>query len=90
MCKKTRTTKKAVLANYQDVIVTPYCHLQKELAHHSPRYYTAGVYGWNADIYEVEHNGEIVAICTGYRPFGNSNIQDEKWGNLLAQLKQEA
>ena len=33
-----------------------------------PAAYTAGVYGWNADIYPITSG---VAICTGYRPFGN-------------------
>jgi hypothetical protein len=38
--------------------------MQTLLQFKSPIYYTAGVYGWNADIYDI--NG--VAIVTGYRP----------------------
>ena len=29
-----------------------------------PDYYTAGVYGWNCDVYVIAG----LAICTGYRP----------------------
>ena len=36
-------------------------------------HYTAGAYGWNADIYCIEGGGKFFAICTGYRPFGISN-----------------
>lgn len=41
-------------------------------------HYTAGVYGWNADIYCIEGGGKFFAICTGYRPFGiyNEKIQE--------------
>ena len=64
---KYKTTKKAVMNGYSKIICCGYCSLQNLLWHKSPEAYTCGVYGWNADIYEV--NG--VAICTGYRPFGN-------------------
>lgn len=40
--------------------------------------YTAGVYGWNADIYEFD----TFAIVTGYRPFGKDILSHEfckKW-----------
>lgn len=40
--------------------------------------YTAGVYGWNADIYEFD----TFAIVTGYRPFGKDILSYEfckKW-----------
>lgn len=64
---KFRTTKKAIMANYGNVIKVDYCDLQNLLKYESPIAYTAGVYGWNADIYDFGG----VAIATGYRPFGN-------------------
>lgn len=49
---------------------TPICFdygdLQNILADHDPQFYTCGVYGWNANIYDF---GSF-QIVTGYRPFG--------------------
>ena len=42
-----------------------YCDLQTLLGVANPQFYTAGVYGWNADIYIFGN----IAIVTGYRPF---------------------
>lgn len=64
---KFKTTKKAIMANFSKIICVPYCELQFLLKYESPIAYTAGVYGWNADIYDF--NG--ATIVTGYRPFGN-------------------
>ena len=41
-----------------------YCDLQDALSGITPDYYTAGVYGWNCDIYAIAG----LTICTGYRP----------------------
>lgn len=68
---KYKTTKKAVMAGYNTVISVGYCDLQKLLSCRKPIAYTAGVYGWNADIYDI---GNDVALVTGYRPFGNVKI----------------
>lgn len=62
-----QTTAKNILANYNTIIFTGYCNLQHLLQYENPIAYTAGIYGWNADIYTVNN----IAICTGYRPFGN-------------------
>ena len=64
---KFKTTKKAITQNYRNVISIGYCDAQYLLQGKNPIAYNAGVYGWNADIYDI--NG--VAIVTGYRPFGN-------------------
>lgn len=64
---KFKTTKKNIVANYDKVIKVGYCDLQNLLKYESPIAYTAGVYGWNADIYDF---GDV-AIVTGYRSFGN-------------------
>lgn len=41
-----------------------YCDLHGVLSGITPDYYTAGVYGWNCDIYVIAG----LTICTGYRP----------------------
>ena len=64
---KYRTTQKAIKAGFHKVIKVGYCDLQSLLNCETEKAYTAGVYGWNADIYDFGN----VAICTGYRPFGN-------------------
>ena len=71
---KYRTTKKAVMDGYGFVISVGYADLQYLLHCKSPVAYTSGQYGWNADIYDFGN----IAICTGYRPFGN--ISSSKYG----------
>lgn len=44
------------------------------LKDNNPSYYTAGVYGWNADIYPILHKGKKYAIVTGYRAFGQIKV----------------
>ena len=61
------TTRKAVKAHYSTILCVPYADLQNLLRLENAESYTSGVYGWNADIFNVDG----VAICTGYRPFGN-------------------
>ena len=65
---KFKTTRKAIMNNYYNVLCVGYCDLQYLLQYKNPIAYTCGVYGWNSDIYQVSDN---FAICTGYRPFGN-------------------
>lgn len=65
---KTQVTKKQIMGSFKNVICVPFCGLQHTLAGYEPRFYTAGVYGWNADIYIINND---TAVVTGYRPFGN-------------------
>lgn len=62
-----KTTKKAIIKNYSKIVKIGYRRLGRLLAYHAPIAYTAGVYGWSADVYDIDG----VAIATGYRPFGN-------------------
>lgn len=71
---KYKTTKRAVMDGYDFVISVGYADLQHLLYYKSPVAYTSGQYGWNADIYDFWN----IAICTGYRPFGN--ISSSKYG----------
>lgn len=65
---KFKTTQKAVKEGYWKVIKVGYCDLQHLLYYQKPVAYTCGVYGWNADIYDI---GCGTALCTGYKPFGD-------------------
>ena len=71
---KTRWTCKQVRAC--NAIKIGYCgawHLLKGL---EPIAYTAGIYGWNEDIYYVGNN---TYIATGYRPHGTRKVPYEKF-----------
>ena len=60
---KFKTTRKAVVAMSNRLVYAPYAGLQFLLRYHDPVAYTAGVYGWNFDVYEIGN----LTICTGYR-----------------------
>lgn len=64
---KYKTTRKRVMEIIPTVISVGYCDLQALLSYEEPAAFTAGTYGWNADVY----NFGYAAIVTGYRPFGN-------------------
>ncbi len=68
---KTQITKRAIMNGYKNVIRVGYCDLQSALKWREPNYYTAGVYGWNADVYVID---DETVIVTGYRPFGNIEL----------------
>ena len=71
---KTQTTKKAIMSAFKNVIKVGYCDLQDALKWREPNFFTAGVYGWNSDVYVIDCNTVIV---TGYRPFGNVELSRE-------------
>lgn len=66
---KVQVSQRQIMSNYFAVIEVGYCDLQYLLTYEDARYYTAGVYGWNANLFEVPNTNRI--IVTGYRPFGN-------------------
>jgi hypothetical protein len=65
--EKLKTTKKQIERNYR-IASIGYCEAQYLLKYKSPFAYSAGVYGWNADYYDV---GGVI-IATGYRSLPNS------------------
>lgn len=71
---KTKITKKAIMGEYRNVIKVGYCDMQDALKWREPNFYTAGVYGWNSDVYVIDYDTVIV---TGYRPFGNVKLPRE-------------
>lgn len=68
---KIKTTRKAIVDSAVNVKCAGYCDLQHLLRNHSPIAYTAGVYGWNFDVYDVYG----VTICTGYRNMPGARLE---------------
>ena len=68
---KFKTTRKAIVDSAINVKCAGYCDLQALLRNHSPIAYTAGVYGWNFDVYDVYG----VTICTGYRNMPGARLE---------------
>ena len=70
---KFRTTTKWVKENYSTIISAPYATMQTLLRNHNAIAYTAGIYGWNYDIYDIDG----IAICTGYRGMPTKCVKSE-------------
>lgn len=64
---KRKATMKQIKVMEENILRVGYCSLQYLLRDIEPAYYTSGVYGWNADIYDLGN----CMLVTGYRPFGN-------------------
>ena len=63
---KQRTTAKDIREQARlgvPTVYAGYCDAQYMLMGITPDYYTAGVYGWNYDVYSIAG----LTICTGYR-----------------------
>ena len=69
---KFKTTNKAIKNNYGYIVRVGYCDLQFLLRGCDAFAYTSGVYGWNADFYNVDG----VCICTGYRSLIGERMPD--------------
>ncbi len=81
-----KTTKKEIQKNFDKIIKVGYCELQNLLYFKNRNFYTAGVYGWNADIHIINNK---TVVCTGYRPFGNIEVKrdiTEKYDNLAYNI----
>ena len=63
---KLRTTKKQIKDQAHKLYAVGYCSIQYLLRYESPFAYSAGVYGWSCDYYNV--NGVI--LSTGYSSIG--------------------
>ena len=66
--KKYRVTKKSIKATNNTVLKVPYCRLQNLLAYSESFAYSAGIYGWSCDYYDI--GGAV--ISTGYAPIGEA------------------
>lgn len=63
---KLKTTKKQIKENSRKIISIGYCAAQTLLKYSEPFAYSAGVYGWACDYYNIDG----VIISTGYAPIG--------------------
>lgn len=61
---KLKTTTKQIKSGSVRLFQVGYCGLQTLLKPREPFGYTAGLYGWNYDAYDL---GGGVTLCTGYR-----------------------
>lgn len=66
----------------------PYCDLQNLLTHYTKTGYIAGVYGWRCDVYQIGLSNW--AICTGYDPIQNINIDDKKKRAIIKRYNDKA
>lgn len=63
---KTKISKQQARGLFPQMIAIPYCGAQFLLRYKEPFAYSAGVYGWSCDYYDVGG----VGISTGCRPIG--------------------
>ena len=78
---KLQTTKKQIRQNFNTVLSIGYCDAQYLLSCKTPFAYSAGVYGWSCDYYQVGN----VCISTGYSPIGTPVNY-----SLLCELERKA
>lgn len=69
-----KVTKKLIKGLYKNQIRLGYCELQTLLKYFERKFFTYGIYGWDADIYQINYD---TCIITGYRPFGNISVESE-------------
>lgn len=81
---KCQAKLKEIRALGCNVLGVGYCDVQDLLTfiNWEPVYYTAGVYGWNADYYRI--NGWL--LSTGYRPYDNMGKRGNELRKKLLQL----
>lgn len=63
---KLKTTKKQIRENFNTILSIGYCDAQYLLDCKNPFAYSAGLYGWSCDYYQIGN----ICICTGYSPIG--------------------
>lgn len=68
---KFKATKKSMREDYNRIISIGYCGAQHLLNYESPIAYSAGVYGWACDYYDIDG----VLISTGYSPLAAKNMK---------------
>lgn len=83
---KFKATKKE-MRQYNKIISIGYGDAQYLLSNQSPIAYSAGVYGWSCDYYDIDG----ILISTGYQPLKAKNTSDTTENyNLLLKLDKQA
>ena len=81
-----KVKEKELKENYNIIWSVGYCDIQYIEKALNPQYYTAGVYGWNADHYEIIINKKNIykriLISTGYRPLNNKNVKNVSYDKI--------
>lgn len=70
---KLKATKSDVRKYYHRILSIGYCAAQNLLNYEKPFGYSAGVYGWACDYYDIDG----VCISTGYSPLATSNMKKD-------------
>ena len=70
---KFKTIAKAIRANGGKIIAIGYCNAQYLLRYEREIAYSAGTYGWNFDVYEIDG----ITVCTGYRGMPGKRVDYE-------------
>lgn len=65
---KFKTTKKQINNNFNTILSIGYCEAQFLTYFKSPFAYSAGLYGWVCDYYQLDN----ICISTGYNPIGQN------------------
>lgn len=81
---KLRTTKKEVREGYHKILSIGYCDAQYLLKYSRPFGYSAGVYGWACDYYDIDG----ICISTGYSPIADKNMRHDY--NLVREYEEKA
>lgn len=68
---KLKTTKKEIKEGFYRIISIGYCDAQYLLSEEKPFAYSAGVYGWACDYYDIDG----ICISTGYSPLSEKNMK---------------
>lgn len=80
---KFKTTRKAIMEEYDNVRYCGYCEMQNLLRFHTPVAYASGRYGWNFDMYEIYG----LVICTVYRNLPGKQLFDVgKYENAAVKI----
>ena len=87
---KIRVSKKEIREGAGYIIGVYYCGLQDLLRAESADYYSAGVYGWSCDYYNIKEAGVI--ISTGYNYIGKSADYElvKKYNNKASKMWDES
>ncbi len=82
---KLRASKKELREGYYRIISIGYCDAQRLLNYEKAFAYSAGVYGWACDYYDIDG----VLISTGYSPLSNKNVKKYDY-NILREYEATA
>lgn len=77
-----KISEKQVKQAFPLILAVPYCDAQTLLKFKTPVWYTAGIYGKNADVFCEDD----FIIATGYRPFGKAARFVKKYEEKAVQF----